>query len=255
MKTGFRGFLVGICLLQSLCFLGCAVRDPGINLSWYVIQNDADLVERKLGQGALVNGKDKDEFSPLMIAAWTGNLGIVKMLIDSGANVNQLSKSGIPPILFATARGNFEVVEYLLAKGAKPDLAPEKQLNAIQISEKLGLAEIRGLFPIAGQSIGRIESDTARTTEDILSMVRIYLIQLKIIYDKNLHIRPGFKGKVTMKIAIDPDGNVPELAKVGSSTHFDEFDKSIASDIARWKFGKIRSKSNDVVSIPFTFDE
>ncbi|XP_041461558.1 ankyrin repeat domain-containing protein 50-like [Lytechinus variegatus] len=57
--------------------------------------------------------------SALHAAARTGNIDIVKYLIQHGSNVNKTHKNGLTPLIASIIEGHLEVVEFLMAKGAK----------------------------------------------------------------------------------------------------------------------------------------
>lgn len=110
-----------------------------------------------LRQGANANAEDSRGWTPLIYAAQTGNVAIVRKLIDAGANVNHrtsttrgsttlcfavgggntnviqvlldrgadingMSRDGMTPLFFAANKGWLNLVEFLLAKGADVDL-------------------------------------------------------------------------------------------------------------------------------------
>ncbi|MDB5049115.1 MAG: TonB family protein [Fibrobacteres bacterium] len=247
----FRVFLPALFLFVS----GCAVKNPNIVLNWYVIGNDSEVVREKLRQGAKVDGEKGDKVTPLMIAAWTGNMDIVKLLIASGADIHRSMPNGVSPIILAAGKNNVQVVEYLLSKGAKPDLAPANQLNAVQVCEMLEYQELGRLFAAHGYAVKPYAPGSARTTDEILSIIRINSIQFKIIYDQYLKEKPGFRGKVVLKIGVGPDGAVKQTKIVSSTTEYQAFEEALMAEISNWKFGRIIGKDNDVVTIPFTFDE
>lgn len=62
-------------------------------------------------QGKGVSVADTD----LLIAAWDGNLAIVKSLLDQGADVNVRDKHGATALLYAAQRGHVEIIQVLLA--------------------------------------------------------------------------------------------------------------------------------------------
>jgi TonB family protein len=238
----------------ALYHASCAVKNPNIILSWYVIKNDPLTVNEMLVKGALVDGKKSDNYTPLMIAAWMGNLDIVKLLIDSGASVNRVSHDQISPIIFATIKNHQNVVEYLLDKGANPVNTPEKQFNAIQISQVMGYEALSLQYSKRGFGAEN-KIIHQRSTDDIISIVRVNSIGLKIIYDKHLHKRPGFKGKVNLKFSIRPDGSIDQITVAKSTTKYQEFDDSIIREAKTWRFITVNSENNDVVTVPFTFSE
>ena len=55
-------------------------------------------------------------YTPLSVACWTGNLDLVKLLIEAGADVNYDQAS--PYMFFPIQLANKNIAEYLLSKGA-----------------------------------------------------------------------------------------------------------------------------------------
>lgn len=93
-----------------------------------------------------------------------------------------------------------------------------------------------------------------RTTESLLKVIRRRTPTLRHIY--NSHLRPNrFRGKVTLKFAIRPDGGISYLLVLGNSTGNHRFARDVANSIQRWRFEAIETKSNDIVTVPFTFSE
>ena len=72
-----------------------------------------------IANGAEVNAKDKDGWTPLMYAAANGHLEIVDFLISKGADVNAKSKDGRTSQMQAVLDGHPDVVEFLKQQGAK----------------------------------------------------------------------------------------------------------------------------------------
>jgi len=62
-------------------------------------------------------------YTPLMFAAWAGDLGSVQALVKGGSDVDELSAFGLSPLIMAVHGGNLLLVEYLLAQGAEVNLA------------------------------------------------------------------------------------------------------------------------------------
>jgi outer membrane biosynthesis protein TonB len=46
-----------------------------------------------------------------------------------------------------------------------------------------------------------------------------------------------------------------ELTIVGSTTGVSDFDQEIRDKVRTWRFEPVKGKSNDVVTVPFTFSE
>jgi TonB family protein len=99
-----------------------------------------------------------------------------------------------------------------------------------------------------------IKEGSSRSAADIMKVVRQRTPGLRHIYNYSLKKRPGFQGKVTLKIAIASNGEIIKIIIESSTTGFDDFDKDIKNAVSRWTFGKI-SSGKTVVTIPFTFSE
>ena len=95
-----------------------------------------------------------------------------------------------------------------------------------------------------------------RSRANIMRVVRQNLAALRYAFNKRLRDKPGLRGKVTVKWAIDEFGNVL-FAKVVSSTVNDpDFEQTVMKKVKLWKFGKI-DKPGDVteVTYPFVFTQ
>jgi ankyrin repeat protein len=84
----------------------------------------------------------------LLAAIDTGNLLMVKLLVDNGANVNDSFNPGLvrTPLQRAAEIGNFEIVQYLLENGAHANSAPcysgGTPLQLTAIGGHVGIAEL-----------------------------------------------------------------------------------------------------------------
>ncbi|WP_291490181.1 ankyrin repeat domain-containing protein, partial [Desulfurella sp.] len=83
-----------------------------------VSNSNATLVKKILAQGINPNVKDKNGSTPLMYAAYYGNLEICKILIAHGADVNARSVVGGTALGAAKESGNQSVYNFLLQHGA-----------------------------------------------------------------------------------------------------------------------------------------
>ncbi|MGC8706430.1 MAG: ankyrin repeat domain-containing protein [Desulfurella sp.] len=83
-----------------------------------VSNSNATLVKKILAQGISPNVKDKNGSTPLMYAAYYGNLEICKILIAHGADVNARSVVGGTALGAAKESGNQAVYNFLLQQGA-----------------------------------------------------------------------------------------------------------------------------------------
>lgn len=76
--------------------------------------------------GVPVEIQEDDGHRPLHNAAESGNLSLVKYLVEEkGADIHATSQQGHTPLYEAVDEGNLPVVKYLVAKGAKLDIQDE----------------------------------------------------------------------------------------------------------------------------------
>lgn len=59
------------------------------------------------------------EAQPIHLAAWTGHLNTIKLLIEAGAKADATTKSNARALFLAARNGHLDVVKFLLASGAK----------------------------------------------------------------------------------------------------------------------------------------
>lgn len=71
-----------------------------------------------LDQGADLHVRDKQGWTALDWACWSGLEGCVQELLARGAEVNSVDKFGQTPLMRAAVSGNMKIVELLLDKGA-----------------------------------------------------------------------------------------------------------------------------------------
>lgn len=77
-----------------------------------------DSVKFLVENGANIEVKNKDGYTPLIVASWNGHLEIVKFLVEKGANVEAKNDYGDTPLTLASMDGNFEVIKFLIENGA-----------------------------------------------------------------------------------------------------------------------------------------
>lgn len=93
------------------------------------IERARQLVE---SDPSLIRAISHDGFTPLQLAAFFGNKEAVEFFVSRGADVNAISHNatfarGVPILQSAVASGNVEVVRLLLEHGAKPNVMNEQE--------------------------------------------------------------------------------------------------------------------------------
>ncbi len=72
----------------------------------------------------------------LHYTAREGNYKISRLLIEKGANVNSQSNQGYTPLILAAYNGNIEIVELLMENGADKTLTDKNKKNAIDYAKE-----------------------------------------------------------------------------------------------------------------------
>lgn len=80
-------------------------------------------VDALIAAGVDVDMANADGASPLLMAAWVGDVDLCTKLLEAGANVNHVAMPrGDTPLLLASYREHADVVELLVAHGARTDV-------------------------------------------------------------------------------------------------------------------------------------
>ena len=80
------------------------------------VNKTTDIVKVLLENGAQIDTKNKDGDTPLHIASYNGQLEIVKLLIQHSAQVDARCKQNQTPFDLADEKEHFEIAKYLLEK-------------------------------------------------------------------------------------------------------------------------------------------
>jgi hypothetical protein len=93
--------------------------DPTLEL-WRIAESgETGLLEQLLARGAEVNAINAEGVTALMIAAYHGNVEMVRALTDYGADLHATDDDGFTALTLADHSGHEEIVRILLARGAK----------------------------------------------------------------------------------------------------------------------------------------
>jgi ankyrin repeat protein len=125
--------------LQNVTDLIAAGADVNANTgsgeAWTPLVNAAyvgnvDIVRLLIDKGADVNGVCGD-YSPLFRAACDNKLDVAKLLVEKGANVNFKNSKGETPLFTASSYGFAGVVQFLISSGADVNIAANNGSTAL----------------------------------------------------------------------------------------------------------------------------
>ncbi|MCX6930547.1 MAG: ankyrin repeat domain-containing protein, partial [Verrucomicrobia bacterium] len=102
-----------------------------------------EVVRLLLSRGAVVSATNAAGFTALLQAAAQDHPATVRVLLEAGADPNQPGPGGATALFTAALVGSTEATRILLAAGAKPDLAyPESQQTALHVAAMRGFADV-----------------------------------------------------------------------------------------------------------------
>ncbi len=120
----------------------------------------------------------------------------------------------------------------------------------------LGLKK-RGSLKIASPQFTKGGSLTgSRSKASVMRVIMQNLAAIRYAYNRRLREKPGLKGRITVKFAIDEFGRVIFCQVVSSTMGDPELEKKVVEKIKRWVFEKI-DKPGDVTEVvyPFVFSQ
>jgi uncharacterized protein len=106
---------------------------------------DVSVVKKMIEEGADVNYKDSDGWSALSEASLAGQVDVLKLLIDSHVDVNLKHQKGWTALMVAAQKNQIQAAQVLLKAGADPKIRSDDGVTAAMIAIKQGnndLAEL-----------------------------------------------------------------------------------------------------------------
>ena len=97
------------------------------------LRGQLELSDQLIKKGADVN---KTGWAPLHYAASTGQVAVVRLLIENHAYIDAESPNGSTPLMLASMYGTANAVKLLLDEGADPSLKNQQGLTAVQFAER-----------------------------------------------------------------------------------------------------------------------
>ncbi len=104
---------------------------------------DLDLASQMVKMGADVN---KTGWTPLHYAATKGHLPLIRLFIENHAYIDAESPNGSTPLMMASMYGTSETVKLLLDEGADASLRNQQGLTAIQFAQRASRQDVADMI-------------------------------------------------------------------------------------------------------------
>lgn len=114
---------------------------------------EVEEVKQLLVEGADIEAKDADGFTPLMWASTNGHREVVEILIDKGADVNATSIQGYSPLSEASFSGHAEVLVILIQAGADINQQDREGWSSLHLAVREGQLTIAKVLLMNGVDI------------------------------------------------------------------------------------------------------
>jgi ankyrin repeat protein len=110
-------------LLKDGADVNAAQGDGMTALHWAALNGDAEIAQMLLYAGANVGAKTRlGGYTPLHLAAQVGNASVIAPMIAAGASVSVVTSTGATPLMEAAHSGNVDIVRTLLENKADPNV-------------------------------------------------------------------------------------------------------------------------------------
>jgi uncharacterized protein len=145
--------LLGACPLVS----APPALSAGAGLLDAVKVRDLGEVRKLLRNRTIVNVRDTDLATPLLIASHLGDPDLASTLIASGADVNLANRYGITPLYEASAAANVSLMERLLKAGANAKAKTPEGETALMVASRTSSVEAVRLLLARGAEVNAVE--------------------------------------------------------------------------------------------------
>lgn len=131
-------------------------------------------------------------FSPLHLAARSGNVETVTGLLDAGADLEELDSgpNGWTPLLHAIHKGQIRVVRLLLARGADPNRPARNGTSPVNLAASQGELAILRTLVAAG---ARVDSSANEALLNAAAGGHTRVVRFLLDTDPGLRATPGLR--------------------------------------------------------------
>ena len=116
-------------------------KDGWTPLQWAALKGNIDIGKCLIENGADVNIKDNLGRTPLYRASRWNQIGVAKLLIENGADVNAKDKDGWTPLHLAAVLDRIDIVKVLIENGADPFINNKDGETALDLCKYKAIRE------------------------------------------------------------------------------------------------------------------
>ncbi len=157
-------------ILKLLRHIDCANENTGATPAMNMAKANCvteEILDVFLDEGIDINHSD-DEGNTLLL--WMTRRGIdssyVKLLYKEGADINAKNQDGYTPLFYAIEDGDIELARYLVKKGADYNIANHKRETPAGLATKKGMDEVLELMTDIQMIDTSDEEDTSLTEKE-----------------------------------------------------------------------------------------
>ena len=125
----------------------------------YAARKSAEVAKLLIDNGAEVNAKDEDGRTPLLYAAGNNAAEVAKLLIDNGADVNAKNKKGRTPLHWAAGENAAAVAKLLIDNGAEVNAKSNGGVTSLHAAAFKNAAAVAKLLIDKGANIEAKDND------------------------------------------------------------------------------------------------
>lgn len=127
----------------AILFLLFTMTSIGQEISFNLVRNNQleELKSLIKQDKSIVNQKNKDGFTLLILASYRGNLEIVEFLLANGALVNDVSEMGTA-LMAASVKNKISIAEKLIESGAEINLTNNSQTSPLHLAVQFNNVEM-----------------------------------------------------------------------------------------------------------------
>lgn len=176
-----------------------------------VEDNNQNAVQVFLSCGVDLEVRDDRNWTPLMVAAFNGNLEFAQLLVKCGAKVSTRDKNGYTPLHWAAYNGHVDVVKMLIEKGAEPDTPSQFGWTALMQAATRGHLLVCAYLIFRGADVNSATTDGWTSLHKAANNRHIEIV--KLLLDKGANRYAKYQdGTTPLDLAIKAgDLDIAEL--------------------------------------------